>query len=39
MVSQDGFVYEKDLGPNTLEIARRIDRFNPDASWRPVEDR
>ena len=36
MVSQDGVVYEKDLGPNTLEIARTIDRFNPDASWNPV---
>ena len=36
MVSQDGVVYEKDLGPNTLEIARRIDRFNPDSSWTPV---
>ena len=36
MVSQDGVVYEKDLGPNTLEIARRIDRFNPDPSWSPV---
>jgi hypothetical protein len=36
MVSQDGVVYEKDLGPNTLEIARRIDRFNPDSSWNPV---
>jgi Protein of unknown function (DUF2950) len=36
MVSQDGVVYEKDLGPNTLEIARRIDRFNPDPSWTPV---
>jgi Protein of unknown function (DUF2950) len=36
MVSQDGVVYQKDLGPNTLEIARRIDRFNPDPSWNPV---
>jgi len=36
MVSQDGVVYEKDFGPNTLEIARRIDRFNPDSSWSPV---
>jgi hypothetical protein len=36
MVSQDGVVYEKDLGPNTLEIAQRIDRFNPDSSWSPV---
>jgi hypothetical protein len=38
MVSQDGVVYQKDLGPNTLEIARRIDRFNPDPSWSPVLD-
>ena len=36
MVSQDGVVYEKDLGPNTLEIVKRIDRFNPDPSWSPV---
>ena len=38
MVSQDGVVYQKDLGPNTLEIAKRIDRFNPDSSWTPVLD-
>jgi hypothetical protein len=36
LVSQDGIVYQKDLGPNTLEIARRIERFNPDQSWTPV---
>ena len=36
IVSQDGVVYEKDLGPNTLEIAKRIERFNPDPSWKPV---
>jgi len=36
MVSQDGVVYEKDLGPNTLDIVKRIERFNPDASWTPV---
>jgi hypothetical protein len=36
MVSHDGVVYEKDLGPNTLEIAKTIDRFNPDKSWTPV---
>ena len=36
VVSHDGVVYEKDLGPNTLEIAKRIDRFNPDGSWTPV---
>jgi hypothetical protein len=36
MVSQDGVVYQKDLGPNTLEIARGIDLFNPDRTWTPV---
>lgn len=36
IVSQDGVVYQKDLGPNTLEIAKKIDRFNPDKTWTPV---
>jgi hypothetical protein len=36
LVSQDGIVYQKDLGPNTLEIARGVERFNPDKSWNPV---
>jgi Protein of unknown function (DUF2950) len=38
MVSHDGVVYEKDLGPNTLEIAQSMDRFNPDKTWSPVEE-
>jgi hypothetical protein len=38
MVSHDGVVYQKDLGPKTLEIANAIDRFNPDKSWTPVTD-
>jgi len=36
MVSQDGVVYQKDLGPKTLEIFQTIDRFNPDKTWTPV---
>ena len=36
MVSHDGVVYQKDLGPNTFEIAKKIELFNPDASWTPV---
>ncbi|MCI0348798.1 MAG: DUF2950 domain-containing protein [Acidobacteriales bacterium] len=39
MVSHDGVVYQKDLGPNTLEIAKKIERFNPDKTWSPVEER
>ncbi|HJZ80547.1 MAG TPA: DUF2950 domain-containing protein [Pyrinomonadaceae bacterium] len=38
MVSQDGVVWEKDLGPKTLEIFQGMDRFNPDRSWMPVKD-
>ena len=38
MVSQDGVVYQKDLGPNTLEIAKKIERFNPGKTWSPVEE-
>ncbi|HEY8187562.1 MAG TPA: DUF2950 domain-containing protein [Pyrinomonadaceae bacterium] len=38
MVSHDGVVYEKDLGPKTLELFQTIDRFNPDKSWNPVLD-
>jgi hypothetical protein len=38
MVSHDGVVYQKDLGPKTLDLANAIDRFNPDKSWIPVSD-
>ena len=38
MVSHDGVVYQKDLGPKTLELANAIEQFNPDKSWTPVTD-
>lgn len=38
MVSQDGVVYQKDLGPTTLEQFKNMERFNPDSSWTPVPD-
>jgi hypothetical protein len=38
MVSHDGVVYQKDLGPKTLELANAIEQFNPDKSWTPVSD-
>jgi hypothetical protein len=37
MVSHDGVVYEKDLGPRTLELAKAIERFDPDKTWVPVD--
>ena len=36
LVSQDGVVYEKDLGPTTLDQFKSMERFNPDKSWTPV---
>jgi hypothetical protein len=36
IVSQDGVVYEKDLGPDTLKVAKAIELFNPDKTWAPV---
>jgi hypothetical protein len=36
MVSHNGVVYEKDLGPKTLEQFEKMERFNPDASWTAV---
>jgi hypothetical protein len=38
MVSNDGVVYQKDLGPNTKDVANSINRFNPDKTWTPVEE-
>jgi hypothetical protein len=38
MVSYDGIVYEKDLGFNSLNIAKRIERYNPDKAWHRSDD-
>ena len=37
IVNQDGTVRERDLGPQTDAIARKMTAYNPDASWRPVQ--
>jgi Protein of unknown function (DUF2950) len=36
IVSQDGVVYDKDLGLKTLDEFTKMDRFNPEKSWKPV---
>jgi hypothetical protein len=38
IVSQDGVVYQKDLGPDTLTTARQMELYNPDKTWQPTED-
>jgi hypothetical protein len=36
IVNQDGPVYQKDLGPNTDQIASAIVAYDPDATWQPT---
>lgn len=36
MISNNGVVYQKDLGPATLAEFQRLERFNPDSSWKAV---
>ena len=38
IVSHDGIVYQKDLGPDSLNVAQKIDRYNPDKTWRRTDD-
>ena len=38
MVSYDGIVYEKDLGPNSREVVTAMERYNPDKSWHPLSE-
>jgi hypothetical protein len=37
MVSHDGVVYEKDLGPDTAARAAAITRFDPGSGWTRVD--
>jgi hypothetical protein len=36
LVSHDGVVYEKDFGPATVDAFMKMERFNPDRTWKPV---
>jgi hypothetical protein len=36
VVSRDGVVFQKNLGPGTDAAARAVTMFNPDASWEKV---
>jgi hypothetical protein len=38
IVSNDGIVYQKDLGPDSLKVANGIERYNPDSTWKPTND-
>ena len=36
--NQDGIVYQKDLGPDTLDLAKKIKLYNPDKTWHRTND-
>jgi hypothetical protein len=38
MVSYDGVVYEKDLGTDSLNLVKNMDRYNPDKTWHRTDD-
>jgi hypothetical protein len=38
IVSYDGVVYQKDLGPDTAKIAAAMDRYDPDKTWHETDD-
>ncbi|HTG62730.1 MAG TPA: DUF2950 family protein, partial [Terriglobia bacterium] len=38
ITNPNGVVYEKDLGKNTIEVAKAMSEFNPDGGWSPVQE-
>jgi hypothetical protein len=36
IVSYDGVVYERDLGPHTANVVTKMERYDPDKSWKAV---
>jgi len=33
IINHDGIVYQKDLGPDSVALAKQITRYNPDKTW------
>ena len=38
IVNYDGVVYQKDLGPDSLEIVKKMELYNPDKTWQRTDD-
>ena len=38
IVNHDGIVYQKDLGPDSVAVAKQITRYNPDKTWTRTND-
>jgi Protein of unknown function (DUF2950) len=37
IVSYEGTVYQKDLGPDSLNIVKKMELYNPDKTWQPTD--
>lgn len=37
IISQNGVAYQKDLGKTTDEVAAAMTEFNPDKTWKPIQ--
>lgn len=38
IVNNDGIVYQKDLGPDSTEIVKKMELYNPDKTWQRTDD-
>jgi len=38
IVSNDGIVYQKDLGPGSVNIVKNMELYNPDKTWQRTDD-
>jgi Protein of unknown function (DUF2950) len=37
IVNYDGTVFQKDLGPDTTDVAEHMTSFNPNPTWKKVD--
>ena len=37
LINQNGVMYEKNLGKDTIELAKAMSQFDPDKTWSPVQ--
>jgi Protein of unknown function (DUF2950) len=38
IVSNDGIVFQKDLGPDSLNVVKNMELYNPDKTWQVTDD-
>ncbi len=37
MIGREGFIYERDMGPDTAKTAASLQEYNPDDNWSPID--